>query len=96
MKSDLYLVLISLECGIFLVLACVLIRAEHGKFDEVVKKIKQLKGVERIFPVLGRFDVAVDVKASNEKTLGNTILRMGKIAGVVFTETLVEIQQSEE
>jgi len=79
-----------------LVSACVLIRSEHGKFDEVVKKIKQFKGVERIFPVLGRYDAVVDVKAPDEKTLGNTVLRMGRIAGVVFTETLVEIQQREE
>jgi uncharacterized protein with GYD domain len=78
--------------GISLVSACVLIRSEHGKFDEVVKKIKQLKGVERIFPVLGRYDVVVDVEAPEPKTLGNTVLKMGRIAGVVFTETLVEIQ----
>ena len=73
--------------------ACVLIRTEHGRFEDVVGSIRQLKGVRRIFPVLGRYDVAVDVEASNLEKLGSTVLRMGRISGVVFTETLVEIKR---
>ena len=73
--------------------ACVLIRTGHGKFEDVVKKVLQLKGVKRAFPVLGRYDVVVDVEASDHAELGNTILRMSRLAGVVFTETLVEVQQ---
>ncbi len=71
--------------------ACVLIRATHGKFDEVVKSIRQLKAVHRVFPTLGRYDAVVDLEASNFEELGDTALRIGCIAGVVFTETLVEI-----
>jgi len=73
--------------------ACVLVRTERGKFDEVVKLIRQLKGVKRVFPVLGRYDVVVDLEVSELKELGSTVLRMGKMSGAVFTETLVEIQQ---
>jgi uncharacterized protein with GYD domain len=51
-----------------------------------------MKGVERVFPTLGRYDVVVDLEASDLKEIGNIVLRMGKIAGVVFTETLVEVQ----
>ena len=76
--------------------ACVLIRSKRGEFDEVVKRVKQFNVVKRIFPVLGRFDVVVDVEASDQISLGNAILRMGKIAGVVFTETLVEVEYEEE
>jgi len=72
--------------------ACVLIRTGHGRFEDAVKSIRKLKGVKKVFPVLGRFDVVVDLEASNIKELGSTVLRMGKISGVVFTETLVEIQ----
>jgi DNA-binding Lrp family transcriptional regulator len=72
--------------------ACVLIRTERGRFDDVVQSIRQLKGIKRVFPVIGRYDVAVDLEVSDLKVLGSTILRMGKISGVVFTETLVEIQ----
>jgi uncharacterized protein with GYD domain len=75
--------------------ACILIRTTHGRFEDVVDFLGQLKGVKRIFPTLGRYDVVVDLEASDLKALDATVLRMGKFAGVVFTETLVEIQQQE-
>ncbi|MCD6465909.1 Lrp/AsnC ligand binding domain-containing protein [Candidatus Bathyarchaeota archaeon] len=76
-----------------LVSACVLIRTERGRFEDVVKEVSQLKGVKNIFPVLGRYDVVVDVEAKDMKELGSIILRMGRFSGVVFTETLIEIEQ---
>ena len=72
--------------------ACVLIRTVHGRFEDVVTSIRQLKAVKRVFPTLGRYDVVVDLETSDLKELGGSVLRMGNIAGVVFTETLVEIQ----
>lgn len=76
--------------------ACVLIRSRRGEFDEVVDRIKQFDVVKLVFPVLGRFDVVVDIEAPDITTLGTAVLRMGKIAGVVFTETLVEVQHEED
>jgi len=73
--------------------ACVLIRSESGKFDEVVEKLRQFKEAKSVFAVLGRFDVVVDVEAPNFEALGNIALRMGRMAGVVFTETLVEVKK---
>ena len=73
--------------------ACILIRTVHGMYEEVVKTLSKLKGVERVFPVLGRYDVVADVETSGFEELGSTIMRMGRINGVVFTETLVEIKQ---
>ncbi len=72
--------------------ACVLIRTEHGKFDDVFKAIRQIKSVRKVFPVLGRYDVVVDIENSDSAELASTVLRLGRIAGVVFTETLVEIK----
>jgi uncharacterized protein with GYD domain len=69
-----------------------LIRTVHGRFEDVVTSIRQLKAVKRVFPTLGRYDVVVDLETSDLKELGGSVLRMGNIAGVVFTETLVEIQ----
>jgi uncharacterized protein with GYD domain len=77
---------------LFLLNACVLIRTSHGRFEDVVRTVSRLKCVKRVFPTLGRYDVVVDLEASNFKELGGTVLRMGNIAGVVFTETLVEIK----
>jgi len=73
--------------------ACVLIRTVHGKFEDVVKSIRQLEAVKLVFTTLGRYDVVVDLEVTDLSELGCSVLRMGNIAGVVFTETLVEIQQ---
>ncbi|NIN53241.1 MAG: hypothetical protein GTN80_08685 [Nitrososphaeria archaeon] len=77
----------------FLISACVLIRSRRGEFDEVVEKIGQFKEVKRIFPVLGRYDVVIDLEAQDTASLGSAVLRMSRMAGVVFTETLVEVRQ---
>jgi DNA-binding Lrp family transcriptional regulator len=78
--------------GIILVSACVLIRTEHGKFEDVVKALNQVKGVRRAFPVLGRYDVVVEVESADMKELGSTVLRISRLSGVVFTETLIEVE----
>ncbi len=72
--------------------ACVLIRTSHGRFEDVVEFLGQLEGVKRIFPVLGRYDVVVDLEDSDLNALDATVLRMNKFAGLVFTETLVEVK----
>jgi DNA-binding Lrp family transcriptional regulator len=72
--------------------ACVLIRTEHGKFDEVTKRLKQLKEIKDIFPVHGRFDVVADVEAADFDSLGSAILRLNRMGGVVFTETAIEVK----
>jgi uncharacterized protein with GYD domain len=72
--------------------ACVLIRTVHGRFEDVVRSIRQLMGVKRVFPTLGRYDVVVDLEVADSEELGGAVLRIGNIAGVVFTETLAEIQ----
>lgn len=75
--------------------ACVLIRTTRGRFEEAAGRIKQFEGVKRVFTVLGRYDVVVDLESPDFETLGNSVLRIGKMAGVVFTETLVELRSRE-
>ncbi len=72
--------------------ACILVRSEKGKFDDVVAALRQIKEAKRVFPVLGRFDAVVDLEVPDYKMLGPTIVKMAKMAGVVFTESLVEVQ----
>lgn len=79
-----------------MVFACILIRAEPGRFHQVVERMKQFKEANKVFAVLGRYDVVVDVEAKDFDTLDKAILKMNRIAGVVFTETLIEIQMREE
>jgi uncharacterized protein with GYD domain len=72
--------------------ACVLVRSEKGKFDDVVSALRQIKEAKRVFPVLGRFDAVVDMEIPDYKMLGATVLKVSKMAGFVFTESLVEVQ----
>ena len=71
--------------------ACMLIRSERGRFKEVAERVRQFKEVKDSFTVLGRYDVVADLEAEDLKSLSNAVLRIGRLAGVVFTETLVEI-----
>ncbi|MEM3607882.1 MAG: Lrp/AsnC ligand binding domain-containing protein [Candidatus Bathyarchaeia archaeon] len=72
--------------------ACVLIRTGSGRFDEVLEALRRFKGVRDAFATLGRYDIAVDLEADDWQGLSSTVLRMSRIAGVVFTETLVEVK----
>lgn len=75
--------------------ACVLIRTSGGRFEDVVEFLGKLKGVKRIFPVLGRYDVVVDLEAPDFNALSSAVLKMNKFAGLVFTETLVEVKEKD-
>ena len=72
--------------------ACMLIRTERGKFDQVAKNLRQINGVKRVFAVLGRYDVVVEVEAANAKQVANAVLKANRQAGVVYTETLLEVE----
>ncbi len=69
-----------------------LIRTERGKFEEVSKRLKQIPGVMRAFPVLGRYDIVADIEAADSRHVGQALIRVNRLAGVVFTETLPEVE----
>lgn len=69
-----------------------LIRTEGGKCDSVVGHLKQIQDVKAAFTILGRYDIAVDIESRDYKELGRSILKVNKLAGVVFTETLPEVE----
>ena len=72
--------------------ACVLIRTDHGKYDQVTQHLKQIKEAKQVFSVHGRFDVVADVEANDFESVGSAILKMNRMAGVIFTETSLEIK----
>lgn len=74
--------------------ACILVRTEKGRFEDVVGTLMKIPGVQVAFPVLGRYDVVVDIEAPNGKELGKSVTRASRISGVVFTETLSEVEGS--
>jgi DNA-binding Lrp family transcriptional regulator len=73
-----------------MVSACVLICCEPGKYSDVAKKIKGLKGVVRAFSTSGRWDVIAEIEAADMKALTDVALKINGLAGVRATETLVE------
>jgi DNA-binding Lrp family transcriptional regulator len=72
--------------------ACMLIRTEKGKYQEVVDRLKQISSVKAAFPVLGRYDIAADLESTNSKELGRSILKVNRLAGIIFTETMPEVE----
>ena len=73
--------------------ACMLIRTEKGKFIDVVEKIKGIKVVKDAYPVLGRYDAVVYMSAPDVKELGMNVMKVSNMAGIVFSETLIEVEQ---
>lgn len=72
--------------------ACMLIRTETGKFERVADNLDQILEVKKAFPVIGRFDVVVDLDAADAKALAKVVLKVNRLAGVVYTETLTEVE----
>lgn len=54
--------------------------------------MKQISSVKSAFPVLGRYDIAAEIEAENGRELGRAILKANRLAGVVFTETMPEVE----
>jgi len=73
-----------------MVSACILICCGPGKYPDVAKKVKEVKGVVRAFSTSGRWDVIAEVEAADLKALTKAALRINGLAGVRATETLVE------
>jgi DNA-binding Lrp family transcriptional regulator len=76
--------------GWVMVSACVLICCESGKYSEVAKKVREIKGVVRAFSASGRWDVVAEVEAADMKALTDISLKINGLPGVKATETLVE------
>lgn len=75
-----------------LTVACMLVRTERGKFDQVAKNLRSIPEVKRVFAVLGRFDVVVELEGANIKQVARAVIKANKQAGVVYTETLPEVE----
>lgn len=73
-----------------MVTATLLVCCQAGKYPDVLKALGKRRGVKKAFPVLGRWDVVVQVEADSLESLGKTTLTLARTAGVRATETLIE------
>jgi DNA-binding Lrp family transcriptional regulator len=74
--------------------ALVLVRVSSGETLNFMKSVKQeignVKGVEKVFGIFGRYDFAVLIKTKTNEEMGNLVTDCIRgIKGVVYTETLV-------
>ena len=76
-----------------MVLACILICCEPGKYSEVVSELKKIKEVKKAFGVHGRWDVVAEIEVANLKALGDLALKINGLKGMRATETLTGFQE---
>ncbi len=68
----------------------VLLRLEAGKEEQVLGKIRSIKGVSKVQAVFGRWDLVATVEAPDLNALTSLVIKkIRAIDGVSATETLV-------
>ncbi len=68
----------------------ILLRLEAGKEESVFAKIKDIKGVNKVQAVFGRWDLVATVEAQDLNALTSLVIKnIRAIDGVSATETLV-------
>jgi len=68
----------------------ILLRLEAGKEESVLAKIKDIKGVNKVQAVFGRWDLVATVEAQDLNALTSLVVKnIRAIDGVSATETLV-------
>jgi DNA-binding Lrp family transcriptional regulator len=72
-----------------MVVACILVCCQAGKFKEVAAELKKMEGVKRAFGVHGRWDAVAEIEVADLKALGETVLKLHGLPGVRATETLI-------
>ena len=74
-----------------MVVACILVCCEAGKYKDVLAELKKIGGVRRAFAVHGRWDIVAEIEVADPKELGEAVLKLHEMAGVRATETLVSL-----
>lgn len=65
--------------------------------DNIHKKLLETPEVISISEVTGRFDIIVNVHAKNLEALHSIVIeKIGKIDGIINTETFVELQKTDK
>ncbi|MFQ6076276.1 MAG: Lrp/AsnC ligand binding domain-containing protein [Candidatus Bathyarchaeia archaeon] len=72
-----------------MVVACMLICCEAGKFRDVASGLGEIQGVKQAFSTHGRWDVVVEVEAADVEALGEISVKVHSLPGVRATETLI-------
>ena len=70
--------------------AFVLMNADLGSEDSIVKELKKLEGVKEVYQVYGVYDIVAQVEASTMERVKETITwKLRKLNGVKSTLTMI-------
>ena len=73
--------------------AFVLMNAELGSEDSLVKELKKLEGVMEVYQVYGVYDIVAHVEADTMEKVKETITwKLRKLNGVKSTLTMIVIE----
>ena len=72
-----------------MIVACILVCCQAGKFKEVAAELKKIKAVKRAFGVHGRWDAVAEIEVADLKALSEKVLKLHGLPGVRATETLI-------
>jgi hypothetical protein len=72
-----------------MVKACILVNCKLLKTKKIVEHAKKLEGVKDVFPVHGRWDIAVQTEDLELKRIADIGMSIYRDEGVEIVETLV-------
>jgi DNA-binding Lrp family transcriptional regulator len=70
--------------------ACILLKTVPLQTDAVLRKVKSLKGVRKVFVAYGRYDMIAFAEATGYPEIRKLTGEINSMQGVRSTETLVE------
>jgi Lrp/AsnC family transcriptional regulator for asnA, asnC and gidA len=64
--------------------------------ESIIDEILKLEAVRQIYEVTGRFDLIVEVRARSLDELHDAVTQnMGRVTGVLHTETFIEMKKKQ-
>ena len=73
-------------------IAFVMINAEVGSEDELVRELRKLNNVREVYPVYGVYDIVVKVEAETMDQLKEVILRIRRVNKIRSTLTMTVME----
>lgn len=70
--------------------ACILIKVVPVRLNRVIEELKKVRGVAKVYPTYGRFDIVCFVEGSTNEEIAEISAVINKLEGVRSTETLIE------
>ena len=73
--------------------AFILMNAELGKENQIVKELRQVPQVKEVYPVYGVYDVLMELEADSMEALRETITtKIRKLDGIKSTLTMIIVR----